>query len=219
MARVRDLGVACVGLVALAAAACGISPRIIPVPRATLHPPSAELLSYTDGQGLSLALVRTTEFCDSARVEMAREYDLRSRRLNSLKRTLLTIGSVASLGGTAYAGLVQEPRKEVVIPLGLVSGGALLSAIPALGTDERAEELRQKLANVRAKEVAVVNALAALELSLLEISLVSGRLTIADSSSDTWERLYSHRDSLYTRTAPVEDRLRLALATFAAECQ
>src|SRR5262245_25399556 len=138
--------------------ACAVRPYsvTIRVPADTLLPPSHELDSYTSSSGLSLQLQRSTAYCGQTKQAIAREIDQRDRRALARRSTLLLIGSAAALASTMYSGVQDQPDKRIVVPLSAISGTTLLTALPSLGKDERADALREKLTAVKAKEAAAI---------------------------------------------------------------
>jgi hypothetical protein len=209
-----------VGVLCVTAGCTSIVPYSVRVatPNHTLLPPSAQLTQYTESVGLSAQLERSTAFCGHVKQMIAKEIDERAKRLSTRRSVLLLIGSAAALGTTIYSGIEDTPDKKIVVPLSAISGSALLTAIPSLAQDERAEALKEKLAAVKAKEGIAIEAWNALERGLLDVSLLRGRQESLQKGSDDWRSIQTDLDRKYVEIAPIEDRLRGALASLSNEC-
>lgn len=133
------------------------------------------------------------------------------------RNVLVAIGSVAALTSTVYAGVEDDPSKDVTVPLGAISGTALLSALPSLGKDERAEALREKLSAIKTKEASAITGWNSLERGLLDISLLKLRLE-TEQDAATAKKLKEDLDQKYVDLAPVEEQFRAALAALSNEC-
>jgi hypothetical protein len=202
-------------------AACGtIKPYtvIVPAPDSTLLPASAELARYTKKGGLTIQVERTTLYCGKVKQAIASELDHRSRRNSATKRILLLIGSAAALATTVYSGLKENPSKNVIVPLGAITGTALLTALPSLTEDERAGTLRDKLAAIKSKEGVVVDNLNAMEKGLLDLGLLQLQIGDSATSKAEVEQLKKDRLAMYSEIAPLEDHLRTSLSSLANEC-
>ena len=208
------------GAVIMLSACASIQPYSVsvPIPAKTLLPASAELNEYTQNTGLSAQLERTTTFCGQIKQAIAKEIDAREKRLTTRRSVLLLIGSAAALGTTVYSGIQDTPDKKVVVPLSAISGSALLTAVPSLGKDERAEALREKLSAVKGKEASAIEAWNALERGLLDVSLLKGQQNKLKAGTDGWDKTQTDLDRKYVEIAPIEDRLRAALASLSNEC-
>lgn len=216
--RVRFFFLGFAGTVCAACSAIPPYSGVVPVPRQTLLPPSADLIEYTDDKGLSAQLERTTTYCGEVKQAIAREIDQRERRLVIRRNVLVAIGSVAALVSTVYAGVEEDPSKDVTVPLGAISGTALLAALPSLGKDERAEALREKLGAIKAKEASAITAWSSLERGLLDISLLRLRLEEVEQDAEAVQKLRVDLDQKYVGLAPVEEQFRAALAALSNEC-
>lgn len=208
-------------LLAAAAGGCAtIQPYsiVVTVPTQTLLPPSAELNSYTRNSGLSLQLERTTNFCGEVKQAIAREIDQRQNRLTTRRSVLVLIGSIAALITTVYAGIEDDPKKGVVVPLGAVSGGTLLTSLPSLGQDERVAALRDKLAAIKARESNVVESWNELERGLLDVGVLRIEQGSHERGDAEWRKVQTALDAKYQELAPVEDRFRGSLANLSNEC-
>jgi hypothetical protein len=210
----------------LATAGCArITPWSVTVqpPPQTLVPASAELLEYTQNAGLSLQFERTTRHCGLVRQAIAREMDQRNGRSVGQRRTVLVIGSAAALATTIYSGTAEAPKKQVLVPLGTISGGSLLTALPMIGRDERADALAEKLGSIRSREAAAMEALREIEQGLLAISLLRRQEQRADSlklPADHATRIELHGalETKYREVSLHEDKLREALVRLAQDC-
>lgn len=208
---------------ALGLSACAPIPTYsvtTPIPQESLLPPSAALAEYTSGQGLALQLERTTRQCVVVRHAIAKELDQRDRRLTARQQWLLGIGSFAALAVTVYSGVEKEPESGVLIPLGAVSGTALVSAIPTLGKDDRADVLREKLGALRAHENAVVEAFNALERGLLELGILREQKSLMpDAATNERREIDRQIQDTFVELASLQAMLRNALTGLADQCR
>jgi hypothetical protein len=105
------------------------------------------------------------------RQELGREIDKAGRRMSVLKTVLLVIGSSAGLANTIYSGIEANPRKGVVVPLGAISGTALLTLIPGQGREQAETLLKQKIA-IEAAEKEALDKINTLENTLIKRAIL-----------------------------------------------
>jgi hypothetical protein len=190
-----------------------------PPPEQSLSPPSAEFLEYTSDAGLSLQWDRTTRYCGRVKTAIASEIDQRNRRLTAVRRWLLSLGSLAALASTIYTGVVENEDDRVLIPLGVVSGASLSAAFPALSQDDRVPLLQERLASIKAEELAAVEQLNLIEQAFLELALINRALARAEEENvDERARLVREQDAKYTEISAIEERLRTRLTALANTC-
>ena len=219
MKIVAPLSVPALCIAALAIPGCSSVPpysRALSPPDVTLVPPSTSLAQY-DEKGLSAQLERTTMYCGRVKQALAREIDERNQHSTAVHQWLVGTGSVAGIATTIYSGVAKKPHKEVVVPLGAISGTSLVSALPSFGKDDRAEALQQKIATIRAKENAVLAALATMEHGMTDLGLLNMQLGRAPTKADSQTVLLA-KEKKYVELQPAEDQLRGGLLALANEC-
>ncbi len=123
----------------------GIKPEIDSV--LVLMPPSETMQAYNSA--LAKQWERTYNYCSQTKVALVKEIDEREKNLTLKRSWLLAIGGIAGIANTVYAGLKDKPQKEVVIPLSLIAGSALITLLPSFVADERLEFLKDKLTRIK----------------------------------------------------------------------
>ena len=191
---------------------------LLPPPTAPLSPPSAAFIAYTHNAGLSVQWVSVTHRCDQARAFILQEIDARERRQMRLQRTLLTIGSAVALGATIYNGVTTKPRKEVTVPLSALTGGALVTAFPALAKDERSSALRDKYNLLNTEQAAAVASIGRLEAIVLQAALLEARAGDATRAPAARDAARDSAYAKYVEAQKPDDELRQSLFHLASYC-
>lgn len=188
-----------------------------------IMPASGNLQSYDSG--LATQWDRTFNYCYQRKKAVSAEIDQRERRLTSVRTWLLGFGGVAGLASTVYSGIKQDPRKDVIIPLSVVSGTALITLLPSFSQDERLEALKQRLDHLRAREQVAVNYYNDVELTLSTIGLEQARLDpdqpsyLEDLAEEQEQAIRQHIVALHSQYEALSAKLRTALVEWANAAQ
>ncbi len=191
-----------------------------------LMPPSDGLSRYDTA--LAVSWIRTVNYCTQVRRSLVDEIEQRKTSLQKRQSVLLLIGSMAGMATAIYSGTADNPSPKALVPLGLVSGASLTTALPSLSRDERLTYLQDKLERIRTCESDAIRQFNRVEALMVDIGITEDAKYEADSvraefaSSEATEMADSLGESLYRKYAIAESlsaELRVALATWASECK
>ncbi len=182
-----------------------------------LMPPSENLKIYDSA--LAEQWVRTTNYCTQIRIAIAEEIEQRRTRLHRRESIMLLIGSMAGMTTAVYAGAEDNPDPKVLVPLGLISGTSLTTALPSLSKDERIDLLQDKLEKIRASELRAVEQMNMIEVALVELGILERDAQPVMTGGGTPESMDSPIVEKEKELEGLSGQMRTMLAAWATECK
>jgi hypothetical protein len=161
---------------------------------------------------------RTFNHCSQTRKAIAIELSQRKERVSGRRSLFLSIGGLAGLANAIYTGIQDDPKKDITVPLSIISGSALLTFLPSLIEDERVEMLSNKLERLNDLQIKAENALYNLDTEVSVIGKLQEQLK-KENNEEERKILKLKLNDLFMKAEVLIGVLKRALTAWSNEAQ